>query len=529
MPTITHLSEILNRWIRRLRAQRALTWALRGFTIGLAGALLVGWIGLFQARLLREEYLSLIVFASVSFALASSLIGFFWPVQPLRAARQFDLLFHLGERVSTALELQEGHQLQALTEMRSRQLQDAVAAARTVDARNQLPLRFPFREVIPSLLLILMIGAVWFRGDQWFNAARQARTVKREVAEQLLKIEKLSNEIATNNELSPEQKQLLTDPLKEAQQSLQNDPSLSNSVSMLTSTREKLQSLSNAQSRQMQQSLQGAGNELAQQNGSALQSVGKALAQGNLVSAASQLKNIHVDKLSPAERQQLADQLDTLANALQSNNPELASQLRQAANAIRSGDTVAAQQALDSAAKSLALAGQQITFSQTASQAASQLQQGAGQVLAAGGGQQAAQQGAGLTPNQQANGSSGSGTGLGSGDPQDPQSGSEAGTLPIDQNNGPGDSGETSYEQIYAPALLGGDGGPQVGLPNSGNENGEVVGQGPTTPGDPGTSSVPYNEVYSQYEQINNQAIENGEVPSQFIEIIKNYFDSLKP
>jgi hypothetical protein len=56
-----------------------------------------------------------------------------------------------------------------------------------------------------------------------------------------------------------------------------------------------------------------------------------------------------------------------------------------------------------------------------------------------------------------------------------------------------------------------------------------VIGEGPTTPGDPGKSLVPYSEVYSQYEQVNNQAIENGEVPAQFTQIIKNYFDSLKP
>ena len=56
-----------------------------------------------------------------------------------------------------------------------------------------------------------------------------------------------------------------------------------------------------------------------------------------------------------------------------------------------------------------------------------------------------------------------------------------------------------------------------------------MIGQGPTTPGEQGSSTVPYNEVYSQYEQLNNQAIENGDIPPSFMQIIKNYFDSLKP
>jgi hypothetical protein len=165
------------------------------------------------------------------------------------------------------------------------------------------------------------------------------------------------------------------------------------------------------------------------------------------------------------------------------------------------------------------------------------MQQGAGQVLAAGGGQQQANQsgqdnqpGQGQGSNQagQANGTGGSGAGSGSSAGSE-QTGNEAGSSPIPQDNGPGDGGETSYEQIYAPSLLGGEGGPQVNLPSSGEEGGEVIGQGPTTPGDPGASLVPYSEVYTRYEQINNRAIENNEVPQQFTEIIRNYFDALKP
>jgi hypothetical protein len=86
----------------------------------------------------------------------------------------------------------------------------------------------------------------------------------------------------------------------------------------------------------------------------------------------------------------------------------------------------------------------------------------------------------------------------------------------------------TSYEQIYAPTLLGGEGGPIVNLPGSA-QGGDVVGQGPTTPTDPGQSLVPYNQVLPQYEQANQNAIDNGSIPFQFIQIIHSYFDSLKP
>jgi hypothetical protein len=178
----------------------------------------------------------------------------------------------------------------------------------------------------------------------------------------------------------------------------------------------------------------------------------------------------------------------------------------------------------------LAQTGQQINASQVASQAAGQMQQGAGQVLAAGGGYPASQGNASVPgqSNQQSgqnNGGSGSGSGSGSA-PQSNQPGSEAGSSPIPQNNGAGDGGESAYEQIYAPSLIGGTGSDTLGLPTSG-ENGDVIGTSPTTTTG-GQSLVPYTNVVSQDEQFYYQAIDNGEVPPQFMDVIRNYFDSLK-
>ena len=539
MVTITNLTRTLNKWTRRLRLQRAVTWALRGLFGGLVLAVKLGSVGLYQARLLRSEFIFIIVLLSIIAPLIFGLTAYLWRIRPLEAARRFDLLFHLEERVSTALELNRkpGHVPPAILQL---QLADAVTASRAVSPARALPLQLKLREGLFALLFVALIGLVWLRGETWFSAAQQARAVQHAVEQQTAQIEEIIKQIETNEKLTESQKQALTEPLKAAQQALQNNPSLENSVSVLTSTGEKLQELSDPQSQALSEALKEAGNQISKQDGGPLQSVGQELAQGNAVNAANELDNLNVSELSSSEQQQLADQLDALAQSLQSTNPQLANQLSQAAEALRNGDTAAAQQALDSASQSLAQAGQQIASSQVASQAASQMQQGAGQVLAAGGGQQASQLGQGDQPGQgqgpgqgsnqgsqtAGNGGSGSGSGSNAGTNS---TGNEAGSDPIAQNNGPGDGGETSYEQIYAPQLLGGEGGPQVNLPGSGENGGDVIGQGPTTPGEPGTSTVPYNEVYSQYEQLNNQAIESGTIPAQFMQIIKNYFDSLKP
>lgn len=531
---IAELIRTITKWIRWLRFQRAALWALRGLLMGLAISFVFSLIFVAQARLLRAEFLALVGILSLAVTLSASGIAFFWPVEPLKAARYFDLVFHLDERVSTALELSRGGRT-AASEMTQRQLENAVLAARGVQPNQSIPLRMKKLEGLLALVFLLLIGLVWFHGESWFQAAAQARLVERAVAEQEASIEELISQIQDNNSLSEEQKKALTIPLEEALKGLEDNSSLEGSVSVLASTSEKLQALSNPQMQQLAQALKETGSQLAGQEGSPLQSVGQSLSEGNVVAAASELANLDVSNLSQSEAQALANQLESMAQALASTDSGLASQLNSAAEALREGDTAVAQQALNQVAQSLSKAGQQVIFSQTASQAAGQMQQGAGQVLAAGGGQGAGQdgqasaqgEGSGSSQGTQASGQAGAGSGSGS-DAGSSSQGSEAGSAPIPQNNAPGDGGETAYEQIYAPTLLGGEDGQLVGLPDS-SEDGTVIGEGPSTPSEPGQSLVPYDQVYAQYEQANRQAIENSDVPVQFMQIIRNYFDSLEP
>jgi hypothetical protein len=283
----------------------------------------------------------------------------------------------------------------------------------------------------------------------------------------------------------------------------------------------------------MSQALKDAGSQAASQDGSPLQSAGQKLAQGNTTGAATDLANTDVSKLSQSQQQALAAQLDAMSQSLAATNPQLAANLKDAAQALKNGDTAKAQQALNQAAQSMAQAGQQQAMSQQAGQAAQQMQQGAGQMLAAGGGNpQQAGQGQGQTgqQGQGQNGQANNGTGAsgsGQGGSQGSAGTGQSGSSPIP--NGPGDGGESAYEQIYAPSLLGGGNGQNVTLPSSGQNDGQTVGQGPTKPGDPGQSLVPYQQVYSQYDQSYHQAIESGSIPFEFLEAIRNYFDSLKP
>ena len=510
-----------------MRLQRALTWAVRGLAVAMGLSLLVGGFGLYQARLLKQEFLALLILFVALLPLSFGITAYFWKIQTIKAARYFDRAFHLEERVSTALELQaDNHSVEII----QKQLDDATNASRAIKPSRDLPLRFSKLDLASAFFFALLIGVLWFRGETLFVAASQQRAVEQAIAAQQTQIEEIIKEINANESLTDEQKQALAKPLNEALSGLKENPSVEGAVSTLVSTSEKLQAMTSQQAGQSMQALKETGSSLASQQGTPLESIGKDLASGNFAKAASDLANMDLSKMNSAEWQQLAEQLEAMASTLASTNPQLAQQLANAAQALRRGDIASAQQSIASAATQLAQTGQQINASQVASQAAGQMQQGAGQVLAAGGGQpsqgnQSAQAGQGNQQSGQNNGGSGSGSGSGSA-PQSNQSGSEAGSSPIPQNNGAGDGGESAYEQIYAPSLIGGTGSDTLGLPTSG-ENGDVIGTSPTT-ATGGQSLVPYTNVFSQYEQFYYQAIDNGEVPPQFMDVIRNYFDSLK-
>lgn len=534
----TDLSKTVNGWIGWLRLQRAIKWSLRGLVGGLALALGVGVVEIFQAQLLEMEFFIVIAVLLAVTPLIAGTVAYLWPIQPLKAARYFDRVFHLNERVSTALELHQAQHPDQPEAFVQKQLADAVQAARAVRPGKALPWRMPVREGLLALIFVVLLGLTWFRGDAIFQKAQENRAVQAEAIAQAKKVEQILSNIQKNDALSDAQKQELSAPLQQALNELKNNPSKEGAVSALTSASEKLQALNSPEAQKMSQALKDAGNQAAAQKGSPLQSAGEKLAQGDTVGAANDLANTDVSKLSASQSQQLAGQLDAMSKSLADSNPQLAQNLKDAAQALKDGDKAKAQQSLDKAAQSMAQAGQQTAQSQVAGQTAQQLQQGAGQMMVAGGGGQQPTQGQNAqSGNPQQNGQNGQGQsgqmpGTGSGDtqgqsqnPSNGGSGTGASNIP----NGPGDGGESAYEQIYAPSLLGGKNGTTVTLPQTGGQGGDVVGTGPANPGDPGTSQVPYQQVYQQYDQSYHQAIENGQIPFEFLQAIRTYFDSLKP
>lgn len=573
MSPLTELHSHLTRWTRWYRFRQAVHWLWYGLAGGLTVALLVSLILIFRSQLLENAFFLLVAGSALAGMGIAVLAAAFWPFPSLKAARYFDQSFGLKERTSTALELNPAREPDTASDgemplpafaprqIGDQQLEDALLAARQINPRAFLPVRVRWQEIALCLALGAGLFVTWYRGDTFFQMAQNFQAVQQAIAEQTKELEQLVEEIKNNPALTDEQKEELTQPLEEAIRELQEAETMEQAVSILKETEQQLQELTNEQALAQAENLANAGEQLSQQPGSALEQFGENLANGDLIAAANDLANLDLENLTQAEEEQLAAQLEQTANAVENTNPELAEQLREAAEAIQNGNTEAAQQALQQAAQTLANTGQQVAQAQAAQQAANQAAQGQQQVIQAGqpqnqtaqngqgqqgqgqqgqgqqgqngqGQQGQGQNGQGQNGQGQGNGNggqnSGSGSGAGQGSTQGGEPGGEAGNDPIGQGNNPGDGGVTGFEPIGSAPNIG-DAGETVTLPGSGEPGENVTGQGNVNPGTPGSSTVPYTEVFPTYSDAAIEAIENGLVPPGYRDLIRDYFSSLEP
>ncbi|MGQ9907578.1 MAG: hypothetical protein ACUVS2_01965 [Candidatus Flexifilum sp.] len=159
-------------------------------------------------------------------------------------------------------------------------------------------------------------------------------------------------------------------------------------------------------------------------------------------------------------------------------------------------------------------------------------QQGAGggqgqEASIAGNGQQpGADQPAGLNAGLNASAIAQAGDGAASAGQDDPAGQQRSG--PIDADNNPDGLGERAYEPVYAPRRIGGQpDGPNLFLePDAGDA---PLIEGEFAPNAAGESVVPYDQVFAQYQQAANAALDSGRVPLALRDIIRSYFSALEP
>jgi hypothetical protein len=125
------------------------------------------------------------------------------------------MVFGLGERVSTALELSQS-KTEYPANLVSLQRADAIRAAWGVNPRGRMPLKLARLDTLLTLILLAALALTWFLGGQWFAASQQARDTQQAVQQETQNIEELISQIEQNNALTEEQKQALSEPLEQA-------------------------------------------------------------------------------------------------------------------------------------------------------------------------------------------------------------------------------------------------------------------------------------------------------------------------
>lgn len=96
------------------------------------------------------------------------------------------------------------------------------------------------------------------------------------------------------------------------------------------------------------------------------------------------------------------------------------------------------------------------------------------------------------------------------------------------QDNNPDGEGEGEYPMVFAPQRIGGKPGEDemVLEPDS---SGVPVVQGEFAQNPSGDVSVPYNQVFSDYSNAANRALESDYIPLGMRDVVRDYFTSLDP
>lgn len=535
------LTSHLHQIHRRRLFRDALHWLPRGVLAGLLVAALLALAARLRPLLDNTQ----VGYAALALGLLGLVIAAAWLLFQrrtlLQQARFADRHFGLKERAATAVEIAEGR-LETPPPMAEKQLADAVRVLQAQDIAAALPLSPARRDWFVLLLaLALLAAAVWLPNPQ-AEILQQQRALEETIAQQEEAIEELVEEIEANPDLTEEQQEALTEPLRSALEELQaQELSQQEAVAVLSEAEADLRDLEASNNNEALQRELGAASAPLSQT-SASQSLGQALQSGNL-SQAGQAANDLADELpqlTPEEQAALSEALQQSAAALAQVDGEISQALAEAAEALQNGDMAAAQEALRDAAGELQERAQEQAAAQQAAAAAGQLSQGRQEVAQGGEGQTGAgegqngqgQEGAGQGEGQGQGQGSGSGSGQGQGEGAGSGTGSGANG---GVGGGPGGiGGETGHaEEVFVPDFedLSGEPGEDIELPAECIANpaacGGLLDERPTAFGDE-ESRVPYNEVFADYRDAAYQALDSEPIPLGMKGYIRDYFSSLE-
>lgn len=386
------LNGMVRAWDRRLRAQKTLIWLPRSIIPGMILGVLMLIIARTRPWLTNEQIMLITAAAIVAGIIVMMLAVWLWPRSNLEAARSFDVMFDLGERTSTALEL-IGGQIHSNDELTHFQLQDAWEKARVVNASDKLPFIWDWRSWIAVIGALVLLIVLLLIPNPQAEIATGDSAVGTTIENAGDEVKRITEDVASNPSLSEEERAQILQQLDKTSDKLAEPEvkpeeafaALSDSESELRQQSENLGQSAEDQRAAMEQAANALRN-LSSMPNAPEQSQQQGQGQ-DAIPTLDQLKQ-NMAGMSESERMEAADALEKAADAIEQTNPQAAQNMRDAADALRNGDMQAAQNAMQQAAQNMQQNQQQAQQQQSSAQqmnnAANQLQQIANQLTQAG-------------------------------------------------------------------------------------------------------------------------------------------------
>lgn len=581
-PSTRTLQQLVQRWDRRLRLQQLVRWT----ALSLVPGLVMG-IGLAVAARVGPLMLprQIVVYAALGALggwLMMSAAVLLYPRSVLRAAQRFDVAFGLKERVSTAFELLNG-QIRTTPALQAQQIDDAISHAQAVRPADHMPITARWQEWAAVFVLIAALATLLIWPNTYTDEVVADTQQDEAIDEAADDLRDVTEDLAADPTLTDEQRDELLEELDSAIETLE-EPNLTQeeAAATLSDVQTALQNQANALAQELaaqRQALASAGAALSGALPNAPSDAPNGDAAPDLNDLLRQFEEA-LNNATPEEQAALAQSLNEAADALESTQPNAAQALNDAAQSLQQGDTDSAQQSLGEASQSLQNTPQAQQGLQDAQQAlqsgantAAQAQQNlqpngqtAQPIVATVQPGQIAPQGtpafaladpnASQDPNQNgpnsaspSEGSDGGeggqspmiggaagnpvampgGGNTGAGDEEAPknENGFAANGDPISTNNDPDGEGETAFDSVFAPQRIGGESDGGLFLDSSDGDSPVVEGDFSENPA--GAVTVPYNEVFSDYSEAANDALESDYIPLGMQDIIRDYFTAIDP
>jgi hypothetical protein len=454
-------------------------------------------------------------------------------------ALEVDIALKLKERLSTALELDEQVTLSTnsrVSELQTLQQNDAFTSIKKINHQNAFPLYWLPRSLLTAAGLFVITLLLIYIPNPMDVLLAERKAVEQSATEQAQLISELKNEIEQNKNLSPEEKSELISQLDELiQQLIDNRGDREKALADLSKLEEKLR-------RQLDPNYdlhQATLDAVAAQMQSLVQQ--ENLDQLSTTEILEQFADEFAN-MGDAEKQILAEKFAQLAaQAAQSGDLALAQALASLSQASLSGDSNTARQAASDMAAAMEQAQSELLTQSALQQTLNQLQSSSLEIARAGNtsNQIASQQqttgnSQGQTPgqgNQSGQGQSGQGQSGG---------GTKADTLPPGTGSGQARKPENTDtgllntvlgEQIFIPWERRPSGGPEVNITGQDTGQGQTItreNQNPST-GMPSNALIPYQYVYTEYLDAAQQAIDRIQIPSDYRDLVRDYFSQLEP